>query len=386
MLPIAARFCLLSLICVFCEISVSAQEAAKQPSPVNKYTDVPQSAKNLLTALKKLQIKIEIGINYEAYKTDVESIYPELRLFVESGESKKYPELCFLLSNIGDCHLLVRDKWNTLVSASTDIGRMSPDHFLAFGRPILWKTAAANIAGIAVLLNGSTEEVATFIEKLPNDSCDLMLVSACHAIAKAPKPHSDIDLDHPGTIFDEWGFMPYDFRELSERLEAQAKTSEKAAARWRELNDIVKSNEETLHKWMEEDENRKKREKQQMEDREKQERKKKGSMLDQLNEMLETEKEKPETKKEKEVKRRLAAAKERRQAEEKRRETEEGGKWRKWTAADGVHTIEAKFVSADGEAVYLEKSDHTKIKVAKENISQQDLDWIKHQGWTKPSK
>ena len=69
------------------------------------------------------------------------------------------------------------------------------------------------------------------------------------------------------------------------------------------------------------------------------------------------------------------------ETERKRKEAAETAKWRTWTSADGVHTIDAKFVKLAGGMVSLEKRDGTAIEVPKEKLSEDDIDWITHRRW-----
>jgi hypothetical protein len=74
---------------------------------------------------------------------------------------------------------------------------------------------------------------------------------------------------------------------------------------------------------------------------------------------------------------------ERARRDEARRRAIDDAKWRSWTAADGTHTVEAKFISANAAAVCMEKRDGTRIWVNKEKLSEKDLAWVKRQGWKK---
>jgi hypothetical protein len=69
--------------------------------------------------------------------------------------------------------------------------------------------------------------------------------------------------------------------------------------------------------------------------------------------------------------------------EDERKATVEQAKWHKWISADGNFSVEAKFISADPNNIYLEKKNGDKIKVSREKISQEDLDWIKRMPWKK---
>lgn len=249
--------------------------------------------------------------------------------------------------------MLVRDKWEESLSGDGGIvDRLKNQiavQFLAFGRPILWKTAAANIAGIAILIDGSSEEVNAFAQQLQQDSCDLTLLSACHKMVKAAKPNA-------GAFLNQVGFVPADFDGLAKRLEEQAKMSKKATEKWQELNDMLQANFAAVSKSNEEHE---------------QQRRSGAGRV------------RGDSDKGKREKRDAAPTEERKQPEQERRKAEETTKWRTWTAQDGVHTLEAKFVSSDAETIFLEKRDGTQIKVPKEKLSKTDLDWIKQQRWKK---
>jgi len=69
------------------------------------------------------------------------------------------------------------------------------------------------------------------------------------------------------------------------------------------------------------------------------------------------------------------------ETEKKQNEAAETAKWRTWTSAYGVHTIDAKFVKLAGGMVSLEKRDGTIIEVPKEKLSEDDIDWITHRRW-----
>jgi len=123
-LSFVVHYCPFWAICLALGNCAIAQEPTKQPALADKYADAPQSARAILTALKKLEIKIEIGISYQAYKTEIENVYPEIRLFLDSRESKKFPELCFLLSNVGDsiCSLGTSGRNHSLEMVESSIG------------------------------------------------------------------------------------------------------------------------------------------------------------------------------------------------------------------------------------------------------------------------
>lgn len=83
-----------------------------------------------------------------------------------------------------------------------------------------------------------------------------------------------------------------------------------------------------------------------------------------------------------------ARAAEARQAAAKRKAEHEAAidkaKWHTWTSADGLHKIEAKFVTAIGDTAQLEKKDGTVIKIKRDKLSDEDWAWITNKGWNNP--
>jgi hypothetical protein len=64
---------------------------------VAAYSNSPQSARNALNAVKKVEARTEVGINYKDYSTVVGEAWAEVKLFAESPEGKKLPAFSFLL-------------------------------------------------------------------------------------------------------------------------------------------------------------------------------------------------------------------------------------------------------------------------------------------------
>ena len=135
-----------------------------------KYQNLQPSIKALVVSLKKLKIKTEIGINYQAYDSAVGEVYPEAKVFLESTEAKDLPELVFLLSNACDCYLKIRDLWSAKVRLSQDNPELLNDALLMIYAPkYLWPGAASNIDFAERLVGGNAEDCAT-VQKLLKDS------------------------------------------------------------------------------------------------------------------------------------------------------------------------------------------------------------------------
>jgi hypothetical protein len=213
-------------------------EEERRKEAVAAYRNAPQSAKNILTTLKKLNIKIGIGINYQTYSADIENVYPDIKLFLESAESQKYPELRFFLSNAADCYLLVRDEWADSIQGEDylNIKKYHASLFMIEAKSILWRTAAANIAGAEVLIGGNDQEIANFIQTtFPKTRHEVTLLAACLVIVKQAEPKGEEN----GTLFTDDNFPAG----VLPRCKQQAEINEQAAEQWRELDGLLKANE-----------------------------------------------------------------------------------------------------------------------------------------------
>jgi hypothetical protein len=61
-----------------------------------------------------------------------------------------------------------------------------------------------------------------------------------------------------------------------------------------------------------------------------------------------------------------------------------GPRWRTWTTDGGKRTFDAKYLSAEGGTVKLEKADGTIIKIQIDELSNDDHKWITRDGWKRP--
>jgi hypothetical protein len=78
-----------------------------------------QSATDAYKSLKKLESKIEIGINYKDYSTALGDINYEVKEFLESREAKKKPKLAESLERVMTHHKNAMTVWKD--SSLTDI-------------------------------------------------------------------------------------------------------------------------------------------------------------------------------------------------------------------------------------------------------------------------
>jgi hypothetical protein len=76
------------------------------------YPNAPQSARNALNAVKKVEARTEVGINYKDYSTVVGEAWADVKIFTESPEGKKLPAFSFLLVSAMGKHKLALDVWH----------------------------------------------------------------------------------------------------------------------------------------------------------------------------------------------------------------------------------------------------------------------------------
>ena len=222
---------------------VHAQEPAKGQAPKMQqataadYANVPQSAKDILKALKKLDIKISIGISYETYSKDVENVYPDIKLFLESEESRKYPELSAVFRNASDCYLLVREEWHDEIYSEPGVVKLRAAMFGLYARKVLWLTASENVLSADVLVSGNESGIATFLQKKgPECWRGFTLLGACLNAVKC-----GVHSTPPQKFTHE--YFP---AAVLERCKEQGRMNDDAAKLWRELDGLLAKNEGLL--------------------------------------------------------------------------------------------------------------------------------------------
>ena len=64
-----------------------------------------------MNAVKKLEARTEVGINYKEYSTAVGDAWGDVKVFVESPEGKRLPEFSFALMSAMGKYRLALDIW-----------------------------------------------------------------------------------------------------------------------------------------------------------------------------------------------------------------------------------------------------------------------------------
>jgi hypothetical protein len=86
------------------------------------YRNVPNSARNALNAVKKVEARIEIGVSFGDYASVVGDAWFEVKIFIESPDGKKVPEFSMLLTKAVSDYKLALEIWQNKIKHSTLYG------------------------------------------------------------------------------------------------------------------------------------------------------------------------------------------------------------------------------------------------------------------------
>ncbi|MBN1912691.1 MAG: DUF4339 domain-containing protein [Pirellulales bacterium] len=78
---------------------------------VAAYSNSPQSARNALNAVKRVEARTEVGINFKDYSTVVGEAWAEVKIFTESPDGRKLPAFSFLLVSAMGKQKIALDVW-----------------------------------------------------------------------------------------------------------------------------------------------------------------------------------------------------------------------------------------------------------------------------------
>ena len=150
----------------------------------DRYKDLPSDAKDVVKALKKLQARTEIGVNFVDYDRAVSDIYPDVKVFIESAEARNLPELQFAMKNAMDCYLKVRELLAVSISSDSPGKQYDASMLLVRAQPTLWKIAAVNISAAHAFVEGPQQDLVKTQEIL-SAGLGKLTVEAGLAIAEA---------------------------------------------------------------------------------------------------------------------------------------------------------------------------------------------------------
>lgn len=86
-----------------------------------------QTEKDAIKSLKKLEAKIESGISYQRYREILGDTNAEVKLFLESKNAKKSPELNQSINKIMENYKDAAGLWQTIVNNPGRVPYFSPD-------------------------------------------------------------------------------------------------------------------------------------------------------------------------------------------------------------------------------------------------------------------
>ncbi|MBM4273243.1 MAG: hypothetical protein FJ134_02110 [Deltaproteobacteria bacterium] len=85
-----------------------------------------ESHKEAIKALKKLEAKIEMGVNYQKYVEVLGETNAEVKLFLESKSSKKYPDIVTSINKIMDNYKDAAKLWSVIIDHPGRVSFFSP--------------------------------------------------------------------------------------------------------------------------------------------------------------------------------------------------------------------------------------------------------------------
>jgi hypothetical protein len=189
-----------------------------------------QSAKEAVVAFKKLQNKIETGISYRDYSPAVADAKFPAKLFLESAEAKKEPDLAESLSKIANHYDSAIAVWEYKFSGDRDC----PSGWIC--EPILsnvkkiYPDAPSHIAGYTRKPYMEISEVLLFIWGKASDELKMASNLLQNVEAKTEAAKSEIE----------------NLRKDNEVLKMEAVTSRKEIEALKKENDKLKDENENL--------------------------------------------------------------------------------------------------------------------------------------------
>ncbi|MGD0091441.1 MAG: ankyrin repeat domain-containing protein [Planctomycetota bacterium] len=115
---------------------------------------VPESAKTALTALKKLQAKIEAGINFDRYSETVGETLYEVKEFTTSADAKGFEALSSAIADAMADFQRASDMWNQKIQRGDSLQGEVDDARMKQS----WRKASSHIMDAAALIAGGGHE------------------------------------------------------------------------------------------------------------------------------------------------------------------------------------------------------------------------------------
>jgi serine/threonine protein kinase len=126
-----------------------------------RYANLPQTARDALNAVKKLAAKTETGVIYADYTRAVGDTWGDVKIFVESAEGKKLPELSLMLRKAMDDYKSAGEAWSEKFDVHSDsTSQLIAKYELDDLMQRCWKRARERMNLAEGLLDSSTTEAS----------------------------------------------------------------------------------------------------------------------------------------------------------------------------------------------------------------------------------
>jgi len=155
-----------------------------------------------LNAVKKVEARTEVGINYEDYSRVVGEAWGDVKAFVDAPEGKKLSEFSFLLRSAIDKYRLAKDVWHTKIQRDLKYGEPTSVSSELYRQ--CWEAANRRIAAAESLLSGD-DIAAALVRALRLQKADASYEHVVGLILESPRVLSttevsqkmaEIDADH----------------------------------------------------------------------------------------------------------------------------------------------------------------------------------------------
>ncbi len=135
-----------------------AEEKRRQEA-IAVYRNAPKSPHDMLNVLKKLQAKTEVGIIYADYMRAVGDMWGDVKVFADSPDGKRLPELSSLAIRIVGDYKTAGEAWHWQIEYSFD---KSGEKYTALGdmQQNSWKRADTRLRMAESLLDSDEVEQA----------------------------------------------------------------------------------------------------------------------------------------------------------------------------------------------------------------------------------
>lgn len=149
------------------------QSSDSPPSPAKPPADMPAEADEAVKSLRSLRASIDIGISFEQYSGKLQSLLPPVKLFLESRDAQRVPELAVSLTNASDCYVAVKRIWNDSIFEASPSAKAEATALLADTRTRLWEIADTNVQIAYELTSPELEVRSKAVARAAADSASL---------------------------------------------------------------------------------------------------------------------------------------------------------------------------------------------------------------------